>query len=98
MDYEMMTKEELIEHIHSLQHTIYQYEQEINRLRGKNPRGAGRKPANPEWIANYTLFTECYRAGKSMAEIMQECNCSRSTYYRYKRLYDATNFDSKLYE
>ena len=67
---------------------IAQLEEQLSK---KNQRNAGRKPASEEWAKSFAAFIECYESQKSINETINKLNISRSTYYRYKRLYDATS-------
>lgn len=55
---------------------------EIERLKGKNPRNAGRKQKG------FDQFTILYEKHYTMDEIMSQTGISRRTYFRYKKLYD----------
>lgn len=92
MDYRTMSKSELIERIQVLEKELQQNKDELERLKGKNPRGAGRKFADEKWAAGFAKFINLHSAGKSAAEVMAECGISRSTYFRYKKLYNDTSF------
>lgn len=56
-----------------------------------NARNAGRKKADEKWVASFNQFIELYEYPKKINEIMEEMNISRTTYYRYKKLYEDTN-------
>lgn len=81
--------------IEKLQAAIKEKDREIEELKKKNQRNAGRKPADDKWVASFNAFIECYESQKSIKETMAELNISRSTYYRYKRLYDDTTVNPK---
>ena len=57
------------------------------REQKRNARGAGRKKADSKWQEGYNRFVELYKSQKSINETMEELNISRSTYFRYKKLY-----------
>lgn len=76
--------------IEKLQKVIEEKDREIEELKRKNQRNAGRKPADDKWVAGFKAFIACYESQKSIIETMKELNISRSTYYRYKKLYDET--------
>lgn len=86
-----MTKQELEEKVKELQKIIIEKDEEIKRLKGSNPRNAGRKVADEKWVASFNQFMVLYESQKSIYEIMNEMNISRATYYRYKRLYEDTS-------
>ncbi|MDO5422793.1 MAG: hypothetical protein Q4F41_03590 [Eubacteriales bacterium] len=65
---------------------------EILRLKSDNPRGAGRKPADAKWIANFSEFLRLKEAGCDRNEIMAELQISRATFYRYQKLFNETNW------
>lgn len=55
---------------------------EIEKLKGKNQRNAGRKQKA------FGQFKTLYEKHYTMNEIMEQINISRSTYFRYKKLYN----------
>lgn len=85
-----MTKQELEIKIEELQRIIIEKDNEIERLKGKNPRNAGRKVADEKWVASFNRFILLHESHKSINEIMKEMNISRATYFRYKKLYNDT--------
>lgn len=85
-----MTKQEMELKIMELQNLIIEKDKEIERLKGKNPRNAGRKVADKKWRESFAKFTLLHESQKSINEIMEEMSISRATYYRYKKLYDDT--------
>lgn len=91
---EEMSRYELIQYSKDLEALCSQYLSEIEKLKGKNPRGAGRKMSDDKWAENFCIFMKCYDSGKTAAEIMKECQISRSTYYRYKKLYEETGVNN----
>ena len=52
-----------------------------------NARGAGRKKNDATYMKRYAEFTALVRDDKSMAEVMQQMKISRSTYFRFLKLY-----------
>lgn len=60
---------------------------EIERLRGKNPRNAGRKANDEKFMESFNKFADLYKSHKPVSEIMKETGISKRTYYRYKKLY-----------
>lgn len=85
-----MTQKEMELKIEELQKIIIEKDKEIEKLKGKNPRNAGRKAADDKWIASFNSFVELYESQKTIDEIMKITGISRSTYYRYKKLYEET--------
>lgn len=81
--------------IEALKVIIEEKDREIEELKKKNQRNAGRKPADDKWVAGFNAFIKCYESQKSINETMRELNISRSTYYRYKRLYNDTTVSSE---
>lgn len=77
--------------IKELQAIIEEKNREIERLEKKNQRNAGRKPADDKWVKSFNAFIACYESQKSISETMEELHISRTTYYRYKKLYDDTS-------
>lgn len=66
--------------------------EENRKLREKvtpkhNARGAGRKKNDDAWKKRYLAFCDLVRSGASMEDIMEEMEISRSTYFRFLRLY-----------
>jgi len=57
------------------------------REKKRNERGAGRKKADSKWQESYNHFVELYTSQKSINEIIEELHISKSTYFRYKKLY-----------
>lgn len=82
----IMTLEEALKEIERLNYIIEDQEKEIEKLRLK--KNAGRKPNNAKWQASYNAFVALYEQGLSMAEIVEQSECSRRTCYRYKTYYD----------
>lgn len=80
----------LRETIQLLKSQLLIYETNKHEEPKKNPRNAGRKKADDKWVASYDAFCRLYESHKSISEIMKECNISRSTYFRYKKLYEDT--------
>lgn len=67
-------------------------QEENRKLREKvtpkhNARGAGRKKNDDAWKKRYLAFCDLVRSGASMEDIMEEMEISRSTYFRFLRLY-----------
>ena len=90
-----MTRQEMEMKIDELQKIIIEKDKEIERLKGKNPRNAGRKVADEKWVASFNQFIELHESQKTINEIMKEMKISRATYYRYKKLYEDTNTSLK---
>jgi response regulator of citrate/malate metabolism len=86
-----MTKQEMAVKIEELQKIIIEKDKEIARLKGKNPRNAGRKSADKKWVASFNHFIELHESQKTINETIEEMGISRATYYRYKKLYNDTN-------
>ena len=66
--------------------------EENRKLREKvtpkhNARGAGRKKNDDAWKKRYLAFCDLVRAGASMEDVIEEMEISRSTYFRFLRLY-----------
>ena len=89
-----MTKKEMELKIEELQNLIIEKDKEIEKLKGKNPRNAGRKVADKKWCESFAKFTYLYESQKSISEIMEEMDISRATYFRYKKLYNETNINT----
>lgn len=53
----------------------------------KNPFGAGRKKNDDKWKDRYTMFSDLVRAEISMENIMETMQISRSTYFRFLKVY-----------
>lgn len=85
-----MTKKEMEKKIEELQKLIIEKDKEIARLKGKNPRNAGRKVADEKWAMSFSKFVKLYEESQTMDTIMKEIGISRTTYYRYKKLYNDT--------
>lgn len=81
-----MTLEEALKEIERLNYIIEDQQKEIEKLRLK--KNAGRKPNNEKWQKSYNAFVELYEQGLTMAEIVEQSECSRRTCYRYKTYYD----------
>lgn len=77
--------------IEELQKLIIEKDKEIAKLKGKNPRNAGRKAADEKWAESFNKFIRLHESQKTINEIMEEMNISRATYFRYKKLYNETN-------
>ena len=86
-----MTKKEMELKIEELQKLIIEKDKEIAKLKGKNPRNAGRKPADEKWVESFNVFIRLHESQKTINEIMEEMSISRATYFRYKKLYNETN-------
>ena len=67
------------------------FDYEAKTIQKWKTRNAGRKKADEKWVRSYDAFCRLYESQKSINEIMQETGISRSTYFRYKKLYDSTN-------
>lgn len=80
--------------IEELQKLIIEKDKEIERLKGKNPRNAGRKVADEKWIESFNMFIRLHESQKTINEIMEEMSISRATYFRYKKLYNETNTET----
>ena len=52
-----------------------------------NARGAGRKKNDATYMKRYAEFADLVRAGKGMAEVIEQMKISRSTYFRFLKLY-----------
>lgn len=52
-----------------------------------NARNAGRKKNDATYMKRYAEFADLIRVGKNMAEVMQQMEISRSTYFRFLKLY-----------
>ncbi|MFQ7826452.1 MAG: hypothetical protein ACLRH4_16300 [Anaerobutyricum hallii] len=89
-------EQELLNKIDELQKIIIEKDEEIARLKGKNPRGAGRKPADEKWVKSFSKFIKLAESHKLKNEIMEEMGISSATYYRYKRLYEDTNSEINI--
>lgn len=81
-----MTLDEALKEIERLNYIIEDQQTEIEKLRQQ--KTAGRKPKNEKWQASYHAFAALYEQGLSMAEIVEQSDCSRRTCYRYKAYYD----------
>lgn len=57
-------------------------------------RGAGRKKADAKWMEGFSKFKQCMESQKSINETMEELAISRSTYYRYKKIYKSLSSSS----
>ena len=71
---------------------IQELQNENQRLRSQtepvhNARGAGRKKNDAAWMKKYNAFCDLVRSGKTMSEIMDEMQISRSTYFRFLKSY-----------
>lgn len=83
---EITTLEEALKEIERLNYIIEDQQKEIEKLRLK--KNAGRKPNNEKWQKSYNAFVALYEQGLTMAEIVEQSECSRRTCYRYKTYYD----------
>lgn len=52
-----------------------------------NARNAGRKKNDATYMKRYAEFADLVRIGKGMAEVMEQMKISRSTYFRFLKLY-----------
>lgn len=52
-----------------------------------NARNAGRKKNDATYMKRYAEFADLVRNGKGMAEVMEQMKISRSTYFRFLKLY-----------
>ena len=52
-----------------------------------NARNAGRRKNDDAWKKRYLAFCDLVRSGASMEDVMGEMEISRSTYFRFLRLY-----------
>lgn len=75
---------------------VFNYEKEA--VQKYKTRNAGRKKADEKWVRSYDAFCELYKSQKSISEIMKETGISRSTYYRYKKFYEATGTIDMLHD
>lgn len=75
---------------------IFNYEKEA--VKKYKTRNAGRKKADEKWVRSYDSFCELYKSHKSINEIIKETSISRSTYYRYKKLYEDMGTIDMLYD
>ena len=71
---------------------IKQLQAENEELRSQsepvhNARNAGRRKNDKTYRKRYAEFADLIRDGKSMAEVMQQMGISRSTYFRFLKLY-----------
>ena len=53
----------------------------------KNPFGAGRKKNDDKQKEKYKMFSDLVRAGISMENIMETMQISRSTYFRFLKVF-----------
>lgn len=75
---------------------VFSYEKEA--VQKYKTRNAGRKRADEKWVRSYDSFCELYKSHKSINEIMKKTGISRSTYYRYKKLYEATDMIDTIHD
>ena len=62
-----------------------------------NERGAGRKKNDETYMKRYHEFADLVRVGKSMAEVMEQMQISRSTYFRFMKSYkENLEFDTVI--
>lgn len=71
---------------------IQELQEENRKLRSQsepvhNARGAGRKKNDATYMKRYAEFVDLVMNGKSMAEVMEQMKISRSTYFRFLKLY-----------
>lgn len=52
-----------------------------------NARGAGRKKNDATYMKRYAEFADLVRTDKSMAEVMRQLEISRSTYFRFLKVF-----------
>lgn len=52
-----------------------------------NARGAGRKKNDATYMKRYAEFADLVRTDKSMAEVMRQMEISRSTYFRFLKVF-----------
>ena len=57
----------------------------------RNARGAGRKKNDATYMKRYAEFADLVRNGKSMTEIMEQMEISRSTYFRFMKVFREKN-------
>lgn len=75
---------------------VFYYEKDaIHKYKSRN---AGRKKADEKWVRSYETFCDLYKSQKSINEIMKETGISRSTYYRYKKIYEATGMIDTIHD
>lgn len=56
-----------------------------------NERGAGRRKNDKTYMKRYAEFSDLVRRGKSMTEIMKQMEISRSTYFRFMKVFREKN-------
>lgn len=68
---------------------------EIEKLRVKNSRNAGRKANDEKFKESFNKFADLYKSNTPANEIMKETGISKRTYYRYKKLYQEKGGQNK---
>ena len=75
---------------------IQELQEENRKLRSQsepvhNARNAGRRKNDKTYMKRYAEFADLVRTGKSMAEVMEQMKISRSTYFRYLKVFREKN-------
>ncbi len=80
------TLEQALERIKDLEIENMQLKQELEELKERKP--VGRKKHDEKWTRGYNKFVVEYESGHTILEIIDTCQISRRTAYRYKAYYD----------
>lgn len=80
-------KELLEQRVSDLEHSLEEADKNQTGEPVHNARGAGRKKNDATYMKRYAEFADLVRIGKGMAEVMEQMKISRSTYFRFLKLY-----------
>lgn len=75
-------KEVLQQKVKDLEHSVEERSENL-----KNPFGAGRKKNDRAYQKRYEEFADLVRKGNNMTEIMEQMEISRSTYFRFLKVF-----------
>ena len=82
----IQTLEEALNYISELEAENKALRAELEHFRSRKP--SGRKKHDESWMDSYNDFAVKYESGMSIMEIVNQCEISRRTAYRYKENYD----------
>lgn len=81
-----------------LREQVRELQREIVRLKGDNPRNAGRRSGDEKWVRGYSEFVRMKKENQSRETIMKELSISRATFYRYQKLFNETGLQADSLE
>lgn len=84
-----MRLEEALLKIEELEHENQELRTIIKEYESR--KYSGRKKHDENWMKSYNDFVMLYEEGKTIIEIVEVCDFSRRTAYRYKEYYDKLN-------